>query len=58
MNITHNEIEGHPMGTQTTGTGADMKQAAGTYGAFLVLLKVLIGVSLVGLMALTIVYNV
>ena len=46
------------MGTQTTGTGADMKQAAGTYGAFLVLLKVLIGVSLIGLMAVTIVYNV
>ena len=46
------------MGTKTNGTGADMKQAANTYGAFLTLLKVLIGVSLLGLIAVTIVYNV
>jgi hypothetical protein len=46
------------MGTKTTGTGADMKQATNTYGAFLTLLKVLIGVSVLGLLALTIVYNV
>ncbi len=46
------------MGTPTNGTGADMKQATGTYGTFLTLLKVLIGVSLVGLIAVTIVYNV
>ncbi len=46
------------MGTKTTGTGADMKQATSTYGAFLTLLKVLIGVSVLGLIAVTIVYNV
>lgn len=46
------------MAVTTNGTGADMKQATGTYEKFLTLLKVLIGVSIFALLILIVVYNV
>lgn len=46
------------MAAPTETRGADMAQATGTYGTFLTLLKVLIGVSLTALLILVLLYNI
>ena len=46
------------MAAPTEGTGADMKQAAGTYSMFLVMLKLLVAVSITALLILVVIYNV
>lgn len=51
-------LRGFRMAAPTDGAGADMKQAAHTYGVFLNMLKLLIALSILALLILIVVYNV